>query len=254
MGYENILVEKQEGIATIILNRPQVLNALNRGLIADVAAALEELDRDEEVRALIITGAGDRAFSAGADIHEMVAADVEENLARYNLGRRMNWGVVNFRRPVIGAINGIAFGGGALLATACDIRIGSHTAKFRFPGGAYGRVVGTWSLPLIVGLPKAKELIFTGRVVEAEEAARIGLLNAVVPLAELRTAVWEMAHQVVANNEFVVAKSKELMNLGVGRDLTTNFEAEAEATRERIRVTSPTEAFQPFLERKGKST
>ena len=137
------------------------------------------------MRCVVLTGAGPRAFSSGGDIHQMVKSTPEEMAARMDKRREMNWHLATFAKPIIGAINGIAYGAGAQLTTMLDIRIGCENTEIQFLAAKYGRANSTWSLPLVVGLPKAKELLYTGRPIRAEEAERIGLLNQVVPSAQL---------------------------------------------------------------------
>ena len=152
MTYDNLRVElDDQGIALLKLNRPDVLNAMSRGLVVDLIAAPRAIDNDERARVLVLTGAGDKAFSAGGDIREMSESTP---LEAEQFGIRVTeccWTLANYRLPTIGAMNGLAYGGGALLATSLDIRIGCARIKFRFLGVQYGRVNSTWSLPMIVG-------------------------------------------------------------------------------------------------------
>jgi enoyl-CoA hydratase/carnithine racemase len=134
---------------------------------------LTKIENDNDVQAVILTGAGPRAFSAGGDIHQMVKSTPEEMAARTEVRREANWHLATFTKPIIGAINGIAYGAGAQLTTMLDIRIGCEHAEIQFLAAKYGRANSTWSLPLVVGMPKAKELLYTGRPVKAEEAKMI---------------------------------------------------------------------------------
>src|SRR5262249_40387407 len=147
--------------------------------------ALTRYEADDAVKAVILTGAGERAFSAGADIHEMAGLSAEELTTRPEGRGHATWHGATFAKPLIGAVNGLAYGGAGLMSSTLDLRIGCERSAFRFLAASYGRVNSTWSLPLLVGLPKAKELLYTGRIVAAEEAERIGLLNQVVPAARL---------------------------------------------------------------------
>ncbi len=185
MAHEFILTECSDGVAVITLNRPEKLNALSFGLVRELDEALTEYEADDAIKAVILTGAGERAFSAGADIHEMAGLSSEELAQRQAFRSDATWHVAAFSKPLIGAINGLAYGGAALLSSTLDLRIGCERTQFRFLAASYGRANSTWSLPLLVGLPKAKELLYTGRVVAAEEAERIGLLNQIVPAARL---------------------------------------------------------------------
>src|SRR4249920_3786114 len=200
MAYQNILSERVDTVAVITLNRPEKLNAMSYELASDLDEELCNIEGDDAVRCVVLTGAGPRAFSSGGDIHQMVKSTPEEMAARTDKRREMNWHLAAFTKPIIGAINGIAYGAGAQLTTMVDIRIGCEHAEIQFLAAKYGRANSTWSLPLVVGIPKAKELLYTGRPVRAEEAERIGLLNQVVPAAKLREASLAMAQQIAAND------------------------------------------------------
>src|SRR5712691_4362609 len=200
MAYQYILSERLDGVALITLNRPEKLNALSFPLMAELADALSGYEADDGVKAVILTGAGERAFSAGADIHEMAGLSSEELAARAETRGNISWHIASYTKPLIGAINGLAYGGAALLSSSLDLRIGCEKTQFRFLAASYGRVNSTWSLPALVGVPKAKELLYTGRVVAAEEAERIGLLNQVVPAAKAVEAAIELG-QMIAKND-----------------------------------------------------
>ncbi len=200
MAYENILVETVDGgVGIVTLNRPKVLNALSYPLACELDEALTTFEDDPEIKCVVITGAGEKAFSAGADIHEMA------NISPYELAERQRrravftWHLATLKKPTIGAINGLAYGGAALLSSSLDIRIGCERSSFRFLAATYGRINSTWTLPLVVGWARAKELLYTARVVKADDALQIGLLNTVVPADELRDAAIEMGRQIAAN-------------------------------------------------------
>ncbi|MFC2123073.1 enoyl-CoA hydratase/isomerase family protein, partial [Bacteroidota bacterium] len=162
-----------------------------------------------------------------------------------------NWHLATCKKPVIGAINGLAYGGGALMSSIFDIRIGCEKTRFRFLGAAYGRVNATWTLPLIVGLPMAKELLFTGRVVEAEEALRIGLLNKLVPSAQLLESAIEMGQTIAANNPTSVQGIKEILTQGIGMGWHERLLNEARMVSDALKPPLPRESFRDFLENKG---
>src|SRR4051795_8401429 len=185
MAYEYIISERLDGVALVTLNRPEKLNALSFPLMEELERALTGYEQDDDIKAVILTGAGERAFSAGADIHEMAGLSSEELARRSDTRGRISWHIASYRKPIIGAINGLAYGGAALLSSSLDLRIGCEKSQFRFLAATYGRVNSTWSLPALVGIPKAKELLYTGRAIGVEEAERIGLLNRVVPSAKL---------------------------------------------------------------------
>src|SRR5579885_3713739 len=193
MAYEFILSERRDAVALITLNRPDKLNALSFPLMEELDHALTGFEADDNIKAVILTGAGERAFSAGADIHEMADLSSEELARRSERRGQISWHIASYTKPLIGAINGLAYGGAALLSSSLDLRIGCEKTQFRFLAASYGRVNSTWSLPLLVGWPKAKELLYTGRAVAAEEALRIGLINDLVPSGRLLEAAVEMA-------------------------------------------------------------
>ena len=221
-----LLRETRDGVAVLRMNRPEKHNAFNRELSLAVSNAIDELEADDDVRVAVLTGAG-KAFCAGADMTEALAS-----LDSGGRGDAMAQAVVRvarFPKPVIAAVNGYAFGGGAALALACDIRIASERASFRFPGASYGLVVSGSQLPRIVGAAKAKELIFTARVVEAEEAQRIGLVNRVVPHDGLEEAAWELACQIAGQSPPAVRWSKAVIDAAT--TVEKGIELEIEANR-----------------------
>jgi enoyl-CoA hydratase len=200
MTSQEVALDKRGPIATVTLNRPEKHNAISRRMSGELIACLDALESDDITRVIVLTGTGDKAFCAGADMaqaalgHDAPFADGE-----MFAGGDRDWAaqavvrLAKVRKPLIGAINGYAYGGGAVFAIACDIRVCSENAAFRFVGASYGLVVGASRLPAIVGPAIAKELIFTARIVDAAEALRIGLANHVVPLFSLRGVVAEMA-------------------------------------------------------------
>ena len=251
MSYQNILSERVEKIAIITMNRPEKLNALSYELACELDEELTKIESDDDVGVVILTGAGPRAFSAGGDIMQMVKSTPEEMAARTDVRREANWHLATFRKPIIGAINGLAYGAGAQLTSMLDIRIGCEHAEIQFLAAKYGRANSTWSLPLVVGMPKAKELLYTGRPVKAEEAERIGLLNQLVPCAELRDASIAMAKQISENDPRMVQGIKQLLNEDVGLAWRERFDAEQNARKNRLKANSPREGFKAFLDRKG---
>lgn len=253
MAYENILVETVDSaIGVVTLNRPQVLNALSYDLVRELNQALQDFDADPALRCVVITGAGEKAFSAGADIHEMAAATPEE-MERRRLDRfNWTWEVATFRLPTIGAINGLAYGGAAVLSSSLDLRIGCERTKFRFLAAQYGRLNSTWSLPAVVGWPRAKELLYTARVVEADEAEKIGLLNKVVPSDRLMDEALAMARQIAKNTPEMVQGIKLLLQEDLGRSWREMYEAEATLLTTTHKPGPIQEGFKEFLDRKGR--
>jgi len=253
MDYENIIVERDEGVGTITLDRPEVLNALSRDLHRELDAALTELEDDDQIGAVIITGAGDRAFSAGADIHEMARLAKEPDSNPQDPKRaEHSWHIASCAKPTIGALNGLAYGGGAVLAASLDIRIGCEHASFRFLAASYGRVNSTWNLPMQVGWPMAKELLFTGRVVDAMEAHRIGLLNHLVAREQLMPKALEIGRQIAANDSRMVQGIKALTIEDVGDGWKQMYDRELDAQAGDLAPTPFEEGFKDFLSRKGR--
>jgi len=251
MAYEFILTERSDGVAVITLNRPEKLNALSYPLVRELDDALTQYEADEEIKAVILTGAGDRAFSAGADIHEMAGLSGEELATRQEVRGRATWHIATFGKPLIGAINGLAYGGAALLSSTLDLRIGCERTAFRFLAASYGRVNSTWSLPLLVGLPKAKELLYTGRIVTADEAERIGLLNQIVPAARLLDTAIEIAQMIAKNDARMVQGIKRLLHEEIGMGWRERYDTEEEARATWLAAGHPREGFKDFLSRKA---
>ena len=251
---KNVLVGREAAVGIITFNRPHVLNALSGALMADLDQALTAMEEDSELRAIVITGAGDRAFSAGADIHEMAQLSEEENLRRQEQRWEHCWHLATCRKPTIGALNGLAYGGGALIASALDIRIGCPQSRFRFLAASYGRVNATWTLPHIVGLPMAKELLYSGRVVEAEEAHHIGLLNRLVPEERVLADSVALASAIADNDPRMVQGIKELLHSAIGLPWRQQLDNEWRALRSNLRGVPVREGFKEFLERKGRGT
>jgi enoyl-CoA hydratase/carnithine racemase len=254
MSYQNILTERIDKTALITLNRPEKLNAMSYELACDLHEELTKIENDDDVRAVILTGAGPRAFSSGGDIIQMVGMSTEELAARSEFRSGANWHIATFAKPIIGAINGLAYGAGAMLTSMLDMRIGCELTEFRFLAARYGRVNSTWSLPLIVGMPKAKELLYTGRAVKVDEAEQIGLLNQVVPAAQLRDAAIQMARLICENDPHMVQGIKRLLHEDVGMPWRERFDNEQNARKTSLKSNHPREGFKEFLERKGMAT
>ena len=254
MSYEHLLLDVADHIGVIKLNRPEVLNAMNRKLFSEIDAALTQMEEDDGVHAIIFTGAGERAFSAGADIHEMAEqARMDEPPPPDPRRPEYSWHIAASKKPTIGALNGLAYGGGAVLASSFDIRVGCERTRFRFLAVQYGRVNSTWSLPQQVGWPMAKELLFTARVVHAEEALRIGLLNHLVPSDQLMNKAMELAQLIAANDPRMVQGVKDLLIDDIGAPWRDHYDNELEAQKVKLAPTPVLEGFKPFLDRKGRN-
>ena len=210
-------VDLQGAVAVLTIDRPKALNALNPEVLADLKAAFEGLDQNT-VRCVVLTGAGDKSFGAGADIGSMSTMTRAEGEAFGKLGNDIFLMIESFPLPVIAAVNGFALGGGCELAMSCDIRICSDNAMFGQPEVGLGITPGfggTQRLPRLVGMGMAKQLLYTARNIDAAEALRIGLVNAVIPQAELLDAALKMAGQIAKNAPIAVRACKKAVNEGM---------------------------------------
>jgi enoyl-CoA hydratase len=217
MKLENVLYEKRGAVAYVTLNRPKVLNALNTPTWADLASAFHEARDDAGVRGVILTGAGDKAFIAGADIGELAHLEAFEAQESSRFGQDVLDLIENLGKPVIAAINGFALGGGCETAMACTIRIAAETAKFGQPEVKLGLLPGgggTQRLPRLVGKGRALQLILSGATIDAHEAYRIGLVNEVVPAANVIARAEAILGEIAANGPIAVRLSLEAVNKG----------------------------------------
>ncbi len=225
-----VLFEQQDTIGVITLNNPSVLNALNESFMKDINSALDKAE-ESEVSVLIITGT-EKAFIAGADIKEMLPLTAVESLTWAKVGLDLNDRIENMKIPVIAALNGFALGGGCELAMACDIRIASEKAKLGQPECGLGITPGaggTQRLPRLVGTAKAKELLFTGKIINSTEAFSIGLVNEVVPHESLMNVALAMANEIAQNAQIAVQQIKKAVNVGIETDLATGLSYELQA-------------------------
>ncbi len=231
MSYKNLLLEKEENIAVLSLNRPEAMNALNAELLKELITVLDEIAEDDEIMALIITGAGNKAFAAGADIKDMQPATAVEGRTLGQLGQSAFMAIEKLEKPVIAAVNGFALGGGCEIAMASDIRLASEKAKFGQPEVGLGITPGfggTQRLPRLVGEGIAKEMILTGDMISAEEAYRIGLVNHVYPPDQLMDEAKKLAKKIAANAPVAVKLSKVAINKGMQTDINTAMTIEAD--------------------------
>lgn len=227
---EHISVEISDGVAVLTLNRPKVLNALNAALLTELDAALQALGSDDAVRALIVTGAGEKAFAAGADIEELAAVSQSEGQVLAERGQRVFSRMENLRKPVIAAINGFALGGGCELAMAATIRIASETARLGQPEVKLGLIPGyggTQRLPRLVGKGAAFKMLLTGDMVSASEALRIGLVDEVVPAAELMARAQALAKTVAGMAPIAVRQCIAAVHAGYDLPLDEGLAHEA---------------------------
>ncbi|NQT48100.1 MAG: enoyl-CoA hydratase/isomerase family protein [Chloroflexi bacterium] len=240
MGFETITLKKEDHVATIILNRPEVLNALNDCLIQELGSAMTEAEEDDEVRVVVLTGAG-RGFCSGQDATAMPGGGGEQLLDWEESPEVVRRGLLpillglasrlmKLSKPTIAMVNGVAAGAGFGLALGCDMRIGSEKARFVLASDRMALIppLGlTWLLPRMLGYSKAAEIVFTGRPIEAEEAARIGILNKVVPATELERETLALAQQIAKGPPISHKLSKQLLSGDLHRDLEAHLEMAA---------------------------
>jgi enoyl-CoA hydratase/carnithine racemase len=245
------ITQPADGVALLTLNRPHVMNAIDMALFEALMEAFGAFEFDAKIRSVVIAGAGERAFSAGFDIHEMVGFDAAAMAAAFTKRDRLFWRIADYAKPIVAALNGVAYGAGALIAAAADLRLASASLQFKVTASSYGAANATWSLPPILGIAKAKEILFTGRVVGAEEALEIGLVNQVVKDHSVLDAAVEMAAAIAANPAEGVQGIKSLVNRGVGRSLEDAYDAEFTWVLDHMTTDSGGEqVFEKFLSKK----
>ncbi len=253
MAYENISVSLEEGIAVLKINRPKVLNALNRTTLLEIQRALKELEKDPEVRVLIITGEGEKAFVAGADISEMAPMNPKEALEFSKLGHETLSLIEEFPSPVIAAVNGYALGGGLELVLACDIILASENARLGLPEVTLGICPGfggTQRLPRLIGKARAKELIFTGEMIDAKKAYEFGIVNKVIPQDKLLDEAKEIARKIAKNGPLAVRAAKRLVEKGLETSLRNGEAMEIEAWANLFATEDQKEGMKAFLEKR----
>jgi enoyl-CoA hydratase len=249
MAYQNIIFEHEQNIAVITFNRPDAMNALNNQTRAEFAAAVAEVAADDNTKVLILTGSG-RAFVAGSDIKEFsqTTAYTAHNIQR--LGEM----VEKLEKPVIAAVNGFCLGGGCEIAMACDIIIASEKAKFGQPEINIGIIPGggaTQRLPQLVGVCRAKELIYTGDIIDAGQAERLGLINRVVPVDELMPAARELAKKIAAKSAAALKLAKTAINRGMQTNLESGLKYEYELYSLALSLEDRVEGVNAFLEKRA---
>jgi enoyl-CoA hydratase len=252
MPFENVLLEKRGRVAIITVNRPEKLNALNVATRNEILNAFEELAADDEVRVVIITGAGEKAFIAGADINEFAGMSAIGQRGVMKRRRAFD-GVEDFPKPVIAMINGFALGGGCELAMACDIRIASSKAKLGQPEIKLGIIPGgggTQRLTRLVGEGRAMELCLTGDMITAEEAERFGLVNHVYPPEELEAKTLELANRIAEMSPVAVAMVKQSVKNAARLDLRAGLEAEVDLFALCFSSEDKEEGVRAFLEKR----
>jgi len=247
-------LERRGAIAVVTMNRPDALNAFNGEQLRLLAETFDEIGNDGAIRCVVLTGAGERAFAAGADIKEMVGLDRDGAMEFGRLGHAVTRGVETLPQPVIAAVNGFAMGGGCELALAADFRIASENAVFGQPEVGLGIPPGwggTQRLVRAVGPGIAAEMILTGRRVKADEALRIGLVNAVYPLADLMPKAREMADLIAKNSPLAVRASKRLMQLAFNGQVASGLDTELHAFADSFGTADQVEGMSAFVEKRS---
>ncbi|KEI05580.1 short-chain-enoyl-CoA hydratase [Clostridium botulinum] len=253
MEYKNILLEKENNIAIVTINRPKALNALNTDTLNELELVVDEVAKDDDILVVILTGAGEKAFVAGADISEMKDKNVMEGRKFGLLGNKIFRKVETLEKPVIAAVNGFALGGGCELSMACDIRIASKKAKFGQPEVSLGITPGfggTQRLARHVGMGMAKELIYSAKNINADEAFRIGLVNKVAAPEELMKEAKKLANEIAGRAPIAVKLCKQAINRGIQVDIDTAINIEAEIFGECFSTEDQKDAMTAFVEKR----
>ncbi len=231
MDFKFIIYEKDEGIATITLNRPEALNAFSQEVVAEVLQAVEDIRNDENTRVVVLTGSGEKAFSAGADIKAMIGMNALKARELSLMGEKLCLTFENLEKPVIAALNGYALGGGLEVAMSCDLRIASENAKMGQTEVNIGLIPGwggTQRLTRLVGPAKAKELVFSGKIIDGKTAERLGIVNMTVPADKFKETVRQFALDLASKAPIALKVAKALINKGpdIGLDSALAFERE----------------------------
>jgi enoyl-CoA hydratase len=253
MNFENILLEKKNSIAYVTVNRPKVLNALNAATLDELRATLQDIKNDSVVRVVILTGAGEKAFIAGADISEIAQLNGESGREFAQRGQSVFDLIENLGKPVIACINGFALGGGCELALACTIRIASDNAKLGQPEVKLGVIPGyggSQRLPRLVGKSIANQILLTGEMISAQEALRIGLVNEVVAPANLISRAEEIAQKIIANAPLAIQHTLEAVNKGMEMPLSEGLQLEARLFGASCATEDKREGTSAFLEKR----
>lgn len=254
MAYENILFERDGAVGILKVNRPKSLNALNPATVKEISACIDEVRQDPSLRCLIVTGEGDRAFVAGADISAMVNMTALEGHAFSEHGLGVLRKLETLPIPVIAAVNGFALGGGTELALACDLIIAADKAKFGQPEINLGIIPGfggTQRLARRIGLPRARELIYSGDTIDAETAARYGIANKVVPLADLMNEAKALAQKLATKPPIALQQAKAAINAGIDMDLDNGSRFENQAFALTFATEDKKEGMTAFLEKRA---
>ena len=253
MTFENLLYDCSDGIATVTINRPKALNALNQSTLKELLCLFTGIKDDTAVKVVILTGAGEKAFVAGADISEMQPIDAVTARQFAQLGHQLAATIEGLSKPVIAAVNGFALGGGCELALCCDIRLASENARFGQPEVNLGVIPGfggTQRLPRLIGKGRACELLMTGDMIDAAEAYRIGLVNKVLPADELLASAHKMAAKIASKGQVAIGFAKSALRDGLESDLTRACAQEADLFALCFATADQKEGMQAFLEKR----
>ncbi len=253
MSYSNIIFNVEGDIAIITFNRPKALNALNQQLLHEFADAIEEIKMNEDIQVLILTGQGDKSFVAGADISEIAKLSPLQAKKFSELGHRVIGSLEALPIPVIGAVNGFALGGGTEIALACDFIYASENAKFGLPEITLGLIPGfggTQRLPRLIGKNMAKELVYTGKMLSAEEALQAGIVNKVVAKEDLMESVLKTAKAIALKGKVSLRAAKQTINSGIDVDLATGCKLEIDAFSLCLSSEDALEGTSAFLEKR----
>lgn len=251
----NIILEKENHIAIVTINRPKALNALNSETLIELNQTIDEIAEDEDIYAVLITGSGEKAFVAGADIAEMKNMNVIEGRKFSMLGNNIFRKLETMEKPVIAVLNGFTLGGGCELSMACDLRIASTKAKFGQPEVGLGITPGfggTQRLARLVGMAMAKELIYTAKIIDSNEAYRIGLVNKIVEPEKLMEEAKNLANAIASNAPIAVKLCKSAINRGMQMDIDTAAMYEAEVFGECFSTEDQKEGMNAFIEKRSK--
>ena len=253
MGYHNLIIAFEEGIEIITFNRPKVMNALNSALLEELSDALDAAAGDENIRVLVLTGAGEKAFVAGADIKELAGLNPLQAKQFAHQGQSVINKIVGLPIPVIAAVNGYALGGGLEIALACDFIYASENAALGLPETTLGLIPGfggTQRLPRLIGPNQAKELIYTGKIVPAAEALILGLVNRIDPPENLKAAVMKTAQIMAAKGRISLRAAKETINSGLDTSLGTGLKIEQDAFAICMASEDSREGTRAFIEKR----
>nr|WP_320009484.1 enoyl-CoA hydratase-related protein [uncultured Desulfobulbus sp.] len=251
--FDNILFERDGALAVVTIDRPKALNSLNYDTLQELIICFEQISRDSNLGVILLTGSGDKAFVAGADISYMLEMTADEGTTFAQMGHKVMMAIENAPQPVIAAVNGFALGGGCELSLACDIRIASTNAKFGQPEVNLGMIPGfggTQRLPRLVGKGVASELLFTGDIIDSTEALRIGLVNRVVPQDELMSTCKNIAQKITSKGPRAIQICKQTINNGCQMDIVRASQYEAVQFGQCFASEEQKEGMAAFLEKR----